>query len=561
MASETIRIDTTGPFPCPHCGTELDASELAPFERVACPSCDGSVEVPGQVDHFIIHGPLGQGGMGVVFRGTDLKLKREVAIKSVRADKLDEGIDFEKLLQEAKSAASLKHPNIALIYSFEDNAHGVYIVMEFIDGPNLKDLLAERSILEPALVARIGTQLADALENAADIGLTHSDIKPGNVLLAAGDQAKLVDFGLARFRQEVDPTERLWGSPYYIAPERLNRKGETPLSDQYSLGAMMRHCLTGEPPFKGETRKETLANVRAGATESCGPLRSENPAVPQKLAAAVERMMALDPADRYPTYASLLTDLRRVSESIKAETRASANAARNTPAIRQGLPPAVWWIVGALGLLIVAGGLAAVVFAPDKPQPAAPTTAQTPPPKPKPASKPQPKPKPKPTPLYLGENLVQNASFEERQKGAPKKWELRGKKDDRKISVVTDPKAAGRHCLEILALKPQQFGRAIQRIDLEPQTSYQLSVRIKTNGVKGQNPNAGGAAVIIWDYDNKLQAIAETTSVTGTTDWQTIKMNFRTHDLEQYKIVLTVGVNGKATGLARFDEIKIQRIQ
>jgi len=127
--------------------------------------------------------------------------------------------------------------------------------------------------------------------------------------------------------------------------------------------------------------------------------------------------------------------------------------------------------------------------------------------------------------------------------------------------VVTDPKAAGRHCLEILALKPQQFGRAIQRIDLEPQTSYQLSVRIKTNGVKGQNPNAGGAAVIIWDYDNKLQAIAETTSVTGTTDWQTIKMNFRTHDLEQYKIVLTVGVNGKATGLARFDEIKIQRIQ
>jgi|GEM_PF-1528515 len=562
MASETIRIDTAGTFPCPHCGAELDAGGLSAFTRVDCPNCDGEVDVPGQVDHFLIHGPLGQGGMGVVFRGTDLELKRDVAIKSVRADKLDEGIDFEKLLQEAKSAASLKHPNIALIYSFETTENGVYIVMEFVDGPNLKDLLVEQGAMDPALVARIGTQLADALEAAAEIGLTHSDIKPGNVLLTPNGQAKLVDFGLARFRQEVDPTERLWGSPYYIAPERLNREGETPMSDQYSLGAMMWHCLTGGPPFKGGTRKETLANVRAGAAESCAPIRSIKPAVPQKLAVCVERMMSLDPAQRYPTYASLLTDLRRAAEELEVEA-VPASSARNNPQPRRGLPPVVWWLLGALAFLIVAGGVGAMLFKSEPPpEPPTPPLAANPKPKPQDKSPAPPKPKPKPKPIYLGENLIRNASFEQRKKdGYPKHWERRGKKEDRTISVVADPQAAGGHCLEISTLRPQQFGRAVHRIDLEPQTGYQLSFRIKTIGVTEKRPGNGGAALVIRDIDNKSNAVAETKSITGTTDWQTVTTKFRTNDLETYKVVLTVGLTGKASGSARFDEIKIQRIQ
>ncbi len=222
---------------------------------------------------------------------------------------LGESAEFvENFRKEAQAAAKLNHPNIAQIYSFGQEEGQPYIVMELVSGKHFDTMVDEESPLDQALVLKIGADIADGLRDAADIGLTHGDIKPENILLDEKMQAKLVDFGIASFANSQSGDD-IWGTPYYIAPERVKKRRADARSDIYSLGATLYHALTGIPPFDGETPTDVVkARFEAQPPTPSSVREDLNPIIDP----IIMRMLEEKPSRRYPTYQSLLADLNRV---------------------------------------------------------------------------------------------------------------------------------------------------------------------------------------------------------------------------------------------------------
>ncbi len=312
VEKEEIVTDPVKQIVCAKCGKPLDVSVLAAFSKFRCGHCSAVQTVPAKLGNFILLELLGRGGMGAVYRGVDQALGRPVAIKvmlrSVAADK----VFFEQFQREARAAAALSHPNIVQVYALDEEKGQSYIVMELLSGGRLDHIISERKRLDEPVVLKLAIDVAEGLSAASRVGLIHDDIKPENILFDAKGVAKIVDFGLARFRGKGPQAgqNEIWGTPYYIAPEKVLRKTPDFKSDIYSLGGTLFHALAGRPPFEGETAVDV---VKARVQSPAPDVRTFRPEVRPELAVLIARMLEREPEKRPATYAEILEELRKLA--------------------------------------------------------------------------------------------------------------------------------------------------------------------------------------------------------------------------------------------------------
>ncbi|MBI4207893.1 MAG: serine/threonine protein kinase [Betaproteobacteria bacterium] len=260
---------------------------------------------------------LGHGAMGIVYRATDPVLNRVVAIKTINmALKQDEIAEYEaRFYQEARAAGGLNHPNIVTVYDIGKTGSMAYMAMEYLEGDELRVLLAPGAPLPLMQAVDIATQVADGLAYAHEHDVVHRDIKPANIMITQGGLAKITDFGIARMRSAkvVTQTGVVLGSPKYMSPEQvLGRRAEA-RSDIFSLGAVLYEMLTGKAPFLG-------ADVHAMMFQTLNlvppPPSTFNPAVPAMLDLIVAKMLAKAPDDRYSSARELAADLRECRKLV-----------------------------------------------------------------------------------------------------------------------------------------------------------------------------------------------------------------------------------------------------
>ena len=271
------------------------------------------IQTPADFGHFLLEKELGHGGMGGVYLARDKMLDRKVGIKVMLKSLGADPKFVERFQREAQAAARLNHPNIAQIYSFGQEQGMPYIAMELVPGGSLdKEMEKNPGALDVAYVMRVGQQVADALALAAESGLVHGDVKPENVLFDTDGNAKLVDFGLAAMQGDSD---EIWGTPYYISPEKVRRQKIDYRADIYSLGGTLYHALTGLPPFDGPDPTAVVKARFDGPPKKPSEIRPE---IPPEVDAIIMRMLELEPSMRYPTYQSLLGDFKRFLAKAKA---------------------------------------------------------------------------------------------------------------------------------------------------------------------------------------------------------------------------------------------------
>ena len=296
---------------CPACGAAIDTSDAEPLARVECPNCGEKVRAERMFDHFVIVETVGVGGMGTVYKARDTLLDRFVALKLLRKD-LEGGLDeTAQLQQEARMAASVNHPNIVQVFSSGTDHGQFYLVMELVERGSLDDFIEQNPRLPEEQVLEAGIQTAKGLRAAYAKGLIHRDVKPANILFADEHMAKIGDFGLAGIAAEA--RGEVWGTPYYVAPERLNNQSEDFRSDIYSLGATLFHALAGKAPIEGETNSATELR-----TLKRQPLLLSvvAPEVSPDTARVLQRMIAPEPAQRFSSYDELVTELERAYKKL-----------------------------------------------------------------------------------------------------------------------------------------------------------------------------------------------------------------------------------------------------
>jgi len=314
---------------CSNCNTKVFISgDLPPLATESCKKCGSPIMMPLLLRQFELQSVIGSGGMGTVYRSMDTTLARMVAVKLMKKDLLSEPKALEDFVREARACASLNHTNIIHIYTFDEWEGQRYLVMELADCGSLDSKIEKQSRVSELEVLDIGIKISSALDMALKHNLLHRDIKPGNILFNADNEPKLVDFGLARSAEADQEIENVtWGTPYYVAPEKIKRERETALSDMYSLGGTLYHALTGHVPFEAPTVEELVsAHVHI-------PLTAPNlvlPEVTQGTSDALVRMMAKEPRDRFRSYdeCRMALEVSR-SQLLIAQTTHSAPSAKS----------------------------------------------------------------------------------------------------------------------------------------------------------------------------------------------------------------------------------------
>jgi serine/threonine protein kinase len=286
---------------CGWCETKVFIpGDLAPLGTVPCSKCGHPIMMPMMIRQFELRGVVGSGGMGTVYRAWDTTLERMVAVKLMRKELLNDPKALESFYREARACARLNHTNIVHIYSFDEWEGQQYLVMELADHGSLDARIEKLRLLQELDMLDIGVKIASALDMALKYDLLHRDIKPGNILFNADHEPKLIDFGLARKADvEHEVEDVTWGTPYYVAPEKIKREPETFLSDMYSLGATLYHAMTGHVPFEAPTVEEVIiAQVQTPLT----PPNLVVPEITQATSDALVKAMAKNPAERFLSY-------------------------------------------------------------------------------------------------------------------------------------------------------------------------------------------------------------------------------------------------------------------
>lgn len=261
---------------------------------------------------------LGQGGMGTVYLARDTGLNRKVALKILRADLGEEATFSQRFLDEVEVTASLAHTNIIRVYTLGETNGRLYLVMEHLDQPSLEQRMDQRGRLSEKDVLEVGIGIASALQFAhEETGMIHRDIKPGNILFGRGNIPKLSDFGLAAgARSALGQSDEIWGTPYYVSPERLNRQEEDVRSDIYSLGATLYHALAGRAPFEAETAEEV---ARRHLMDRPAPLRSLCPDAHEQTTYTLDMCLQKHPERRWMGYGDFIEhlqdSLRRITKT------------------------------------------------------------------------------------------------------------------------------------------------------------------------------------------------------------------------------------------------------
>jgi serine/threonine-protein kinase len=283
---------TAGNRYCTECGTEQGAGRSGEWRQVEALR----LATAGQYD---IRGELGRGGMATVYLAHDLALDRKVAIK-VMAPALAAGDGIERFKREARTAASLSHPNIIPVYGVYHTDELLYFVMKYVEGRPLDGIIRELGALPVAMVQAILGQVASAFGYAHRRGVIHRDIKPANILIDDEGWAVVTDFGIAKVSDSkgLTMTGLSVGTPTYMSPEQVAGDEVTPASDQYALGILAYEMLTGKPPFQGAN---AMSMMYAHVHQPPAPLEKVRPDCPQPLRDAVMRMLDKEPANRWPS--------------------------------------------------------------------------------------------------------------------------------------------------------------------------------------------------------------------------------------------------------------------
>jgi eukaryotic-like serine/threonine-protein kinase len=355
-------------------------------------------------ERYQIGGVLGRGGMAEVHRGRDLRLNREVAVKVLRSDLARDPSFQVRFRREAQAAASLNHPAIVAVYDTGEDrtATGAtpYIVMEYVEGDTLRDVLRREGRLRPAKAMELAADICGALDFSHRNGIVHRDVKPGNVMITPDGAVKVMDFGIARAVSDsaatMTSTAAVIGTAQYLSPEQARGEGVDARSDVYSLGCLLYELVTGAPPFTGDS---PVSVAYQHVREDPRLPSSINPAIPPELDAIVMKAMAKNPANRYQSAADMRSDLLRAVAGQRVEATPVMGDAEKTAII--GAPPGGYgsydddrWdeddelaerrrrrriiaIVAVVALLLLAGAIALALALSGGEDPK-PTTAQVP---------------------------------------------------------------------------------------------------------------------------------------------------------------------------------------
>jgi len=338
------------------------------------------------LSHYRIESELGRGGMGIVYKATDTKLDRTVAIKVLPSAALASEDDRERFYREAKSAAQLHHPNIASVFEIDeavpsDAPHGTepspFIAMEYISGGTVQDLIKD-TLLPLADAVKITTQVAEALKAAHAKDIVHRDIKSANVMITEDGVAKVLDFGLAKTNQSTMLTRMgsTLGTVAYMSPEQARGQEVDGRTDLYSLGTMFYELVSGRLPFAGDYEQAVVYSI---LNEPPEPLTSIRTGVPMQLEWIINKLLTKDAEYRYQSANDLLVDLKTVDLSGSGHSRRSMpamSAAQMSAAPRAGQKLPVW-VYGAIVGALVLGAAAAWFVKPDPPDVRHPPVATT----------------------------------------------------------------------------------------------------------------------------------------------------------------------------------------
>jgi predicted Ser/Thr protein kinase len=329
--------------------------------------------LPTRFGAYRVEGLIGAGGMGVVYLALDEALQRQVALKTLLPALAADPEFVARFKREAQSAAALNHPNITQIYAIGQEGLIPFFAMELIRGRSLETLLKEKGPLDPLEAAGYIGQAARGLQHAAEKKLIHRDVKPSNLMLADDGVVKITDFGLAkaaRSATQLTATGEVLGSPGYISPEQAQGAPLDARSDIYSLGASFYHLVTGRLPYDAPT---PVAMIIKHMNEPLRSPRVINPAIPYTIAAAIQRMMAKRPGERFQDYEALMRELER---AVAGGPAAAAHLSGMRPAAgmttrprglheepataaAEGRGRGISWIpmflAAALGILVTAG--------------------------------------------------------------------------------------------------------------------------------------------------------------------------------------------------------------
>ncbi len=274
-----------------------------------------------QIGDYRLLRRIGRGGMADVYLADQLSLRRQVALKVLRADLVADAGYVQRFEREAQAAAALVQSNIVQIYEVgqKDNIH--YIAQEYVPGRNLRQFINRFGAVQPAMALSVLRQVGAALQKAGELGVIHRDIKPENIMLSPGGEVKVADFGLARITgtgQGNDLTQIgiAMGTPLYMSPEQVEGLPVDPRSDLYSLGVTAWHMLAGYPPFEGAN---ALAVALQHVRQEPEPLERIRPDLPPELCQVIHRLMAKKPEERIQSAADLLRDLRKVQIDLDGE--------------------------------------------------------------------------------------------------------------------------------------------------------------------------------------------------------------------------------------------------
>ena len=334
------------------------------------------------ISHYKILSELGRGGMGVVYKATDTKLERPVALKFLAAHAIEDPEHKARFVREAKAAARLDHQNICPIYEIDEVDGQTFLAMAFLEGQTLKDKIAERPLkLDEAL--DIAIQTAQGLKAAHQNEVVHRDIKPANLMLTAEGQVKIMDFGLAQLadRSRLTKTTTMLGTPAYMSPEQTRRERTDRRTDIWSLGVVIYEMVTGRLPFEGEREQAVLYAITSEEPE---PITALRVGIPMELDRIVSKAMAKESDERYQHSDELFVDLQALRKRLEAKP--SGVGAQTASQVVDGSAPSAprraWghplrqifpWGLAVVGILLAVWGWSAS-WLPDRTKIAEPPT-------------------------------------------------------------------------------------------------------------------------------------------------------------------------------------------